>query len=251
MKRSILFAGAAAMSLASVIFAAEGKTPAANAPGSAGTGTPVQVVEEESVTVVAAPAAPETAPGTTCADKKKCAGKKQCADKKQCAGKKCPPSGGNCAQAACAPEPEYSDDDYAVAYELMELCNEPQNIENANMVMIEAQMQQMPMLAPAKPAFHNFFKKHCSYEAMKKDLAKIHLGMFTRDELKKIIAFFKTPEGKKLAASHTELMNKSMELREKRIGDNLPELQKNVRTAMEASCSAPPQPPVAQAQPQN
>ena len=243
MKRSILFAGAAAMSLASVIFAAEEKAPAANAPGNSGTGVPVQVVEEESITVAAVPAAPGNAPGKTCA------APKTCADKKKCTAEKCPPSGGNCAQAACAPEPEYSDDDYAVAYELMELCNEPQNIENANLVMIEAQMQQMPMLAPAKPAFHNFFKKHCSYEAMKKDLAKIHLGMFTRDELKKIIAFFKTPEGKKLAASHTELMNKSMELREKRIGDNLPELQKNVQTAMEASCSAPA--PVARTQPQN
>ena len=132
----------------------------------------------------------------------------------------------------------------------MELCNEPQNIENANALLIEAQMQQIPMLRPAQPAFQHFFSKHCSYGAMKKDLAKIHLGVFTRDELKKIIDFFKTPEGKKLAASHTELMHKSMELREKRIHDNLPELQQNVQAAME-SCMKPSETPVAQAQPQN
>ena len=255
MKRSIVFAGAVAVSLSTLIFAAEEKSTAA-APGSAAANAPTQVVEEESVTVVAVPAAPENAPGKTCADKSKCADKNCVPDGAKHAVKKCPSDdkacadGKSCPRSACAPEQEYSDDDFAIAYELMELCNEPQNIENANALLIEAQMQQIPMLAPARPAFHNFFRKHCSYEAMKQDLAKIHLGVFTRDELKKIIDFFKTPEGRKLAASHTELMHKSMELREKRIHDNLPELQQNVQTAMEA-CMKPAEAPVAQAQPQN
>ena len=243
MKRSIVFAGAAALSLSTLVASAAAATPAAPAEGNAT--PPTQVVEEESITVVAVPVnAPQ------CADKK-CHDKK-CTDKKRpdkkCADKKCAPR--KCAPTACAPEKQYSDDDFAVAYELMELCNEPQNIENANALLIEAQMQQIPMLRPAQPAFHRFFEKHCSYEAMKKDLARIHLGVFTRDELKKIIDFFKTPEGKKLAASHTELMHKSMELREKRIHDNLPELQQNVQTAMEA-CMKPAETPVAQTQPQN
>ena len=127
-----------------------------------------------------------------------------------------------------------------LAYELMELCNEPDNINNANMVLIEAQMQQIPMLQPARPAFRDFFRKHCSYDAMKHDLARIHLGVFTRDELAKIIDFFKTPEGRKLAANHTKLMNKCMELREKRIHDNLPELQQNVHAAMENALQQTP-----------
>ena len=243
MKRSIVFFGAAALSLTTVIFAAEAKATVAKAPDSAN--APAQVVEEEQLTVVAVPATPGA-----CTDQAKCAPKK-CAP----AAKKCPPDakacadGKSCPKTACAPDKAYSDDDFAVAYELMELCNEPQNIENANALLIEAQMQQVPMLRPARPAFRNFFRKHCSYEAMKKDLAKIHLGVFTRDELEKIIAFFKTPEGRKLAASHTELMQKSMELREKRIHDNLPELQQNVQIAMEA-CMKPSENPVAQTQTQ-
>ena len=247
MKKSIIFAGAAALSLSTVICAA-GETAPANAPGSANANanTPTQVVEEESVTVVAAVPA---APGACTAGNAKCAPKKCVPAAKNCpSGDKTCADGKSCKKAACAPDKEYSDDDFAVAYELMELCNEPQNIENANALLIEAQMQQVPMLSPARPAFQHFFKKHCSYEAMKKDLAKIHLGVFTRDELKKIIDFFKTPEGKKLAASHTELMQKSMELREKRIHDNLPELQQNVQTAME-SCMKPCETPVAQTQP--
>ena len=248
MKRSIVFAGAVAVSLSTLIFAAEEKAPAANASDSAN--APTQVVEEESVTVVAVPAVPGM-----CAANAKCATPKRPPDAAKHAAKKCPPDGKTCADgktctpAAC-PDKEYSDDDFALAYQLMELCNEPQNIENANALLIEAQMQQIPMLRPAQPAFQNFFNKHCSYAAMKKDLARIHLGVFTRDELRKIIDFFHTPEGRKLAANHTELMHKSMELREKRIHDNLPELQQNVQTAMEA-CMNPSQPPVAQTQPQN
>ena len=248
MKRSIVFYGAAALSLTTAIFAAEAKAPVPKAPDDAGTNAPTQVVAEEQITVVAVPAAP----GSCAADNAKCAPAK-CAP----GAKQCPPGSKQafamkkeCEKTACAPEKQYSDGDFAVAYELMELCNEPQNIENANALLIEAQMQQVPMLRPAQGAFHQFFDKHCSYAAMKKDLARIHLGVFTRDELEKIIAFFKTPEGKKLAASHTELMRKSMELREKRIHDNLPELQQNVQTAMDA-CMNPGENPVAQTQPQN
>lgn len=242
MKRGIVFAGAVAASLVALSLTAEAKAPVAKAPDNAN--APVQTVEEESVTVVAVPVAPGN-----CAGAPGCAAPK-CPPGGTSAGKKCPPAGKCRPRTACAPDKEYSDDDFAVAYELMELCNEPQNIENANALLIEAQMQQIPMLLPARPAFQKFFDRHCSYEAMKKDLAKIHLGVFTRDELKKIIDFFKSPEGRKLAASHTDLMQKSMELREKRIHDNLPELQRNVQTAMEA-CMNPGENPVAQTQPQN
>ena len=99
-------------------------------------------------------------------------------------------------------------------------------------------MQQSPALRPAHSAFRDFFARHCSYEAMKHDLARIHLETFTRDELKKLIEFFKTPVGKKLTRSRNEMLHRGLELREQRIHANLPELHKDVQKALEANSAA-------------
>ena len=229
LKRSLLFAGIAG---ASLLAAAE---PAA--PKSANADAPATVTEEETITIVAVPcpvAAEQPCPHghkkccaedhKKCADKKACAEvHKKCADKKTCADKKA---------CAAAKTPDYSDDDYELAFTLMELGGVPQGIDDANSFLIVEQMEQMPMLRPAQPAFEKFFKKHCSYQAMKRDLARIHLATFTRDEMRKIIDFFKSPEGRKFAASQGSLHRNSMALRADRIHSNLPELQKDVHACM-------------------
>ena len=218
LKKSLLFAGIAG---ASLLAAAE---PAANAQNAAG--TPV-VTEEETVTIVAVPcgsaASGECADKKACDDKKKCGDKKACDDKKKCDDKK----------AGCAmPTPDYSPGDYDLAYCFMETSGLPEAIDDANGFIIMEQLAQAPALKPARPAFEKFFHDHCSYHAMKRDLARLHLATFTRDELKKLIDFFKSPEGKKYAASQAALNHRALELRAARIHRNLPELQKNVRECM-------------------
>ena len=231
LKRSLLFAGVAGALLivvvagASLLAAAE---PAPKAPENAAAPAPQKpeadapvVTEEESITIVAVPGgatAGECAKtgAKTCPDGKNCADRKSSPGKKHCAGIK------NC---AIAPTPEYSDSDYELAYTLMEAGGVPTGIDDANTFLIVEQMEQMPMLKPAQPAFEKFFDDHCSYKAMKRDLARIHLAAFTRDEMRKIIDFFHTPEGKKLAACHAGLTRRTLALRADRINRNLPELQ--------------------------
>ena len=229
LKRSLLFAGIAG---ASLLAAAE---PAA--PKTANADAPATVTEEETITIVAVPCTVGDQPCPHGHKKCDAEAHKKCADKKKCdeAHKKCADAHRKCAdkKACAAPKtPDYSADDYELAFTLMEMGGTPQGIDDANDFLIVEQMEQMPMLRPAQPAFEKFFKDHCSYQAMKRDLARIHLGTFTRDEMRKIIDFFKTPEGKKFAASQTALHRNSMALRADRIHRNLPELQKNVHECM-------------------
>jgi len=237
LKRSLLFAGLAG---ASLLAAAETAPNAGNAPNA---DAPV-VTEEETITIVAVPCSVcteqpcphghgkcDAEAHKKCADKKKCAeAHKKCADKKKCAEahKKCAD------KKACAPAPvpDYSDSDYELAYTLMECGGVPAGIDDANAFIIFEQMEQSPMLKPAQPAFEKFFRDHCSYQAMKRDLARLHLATFTRDEMRKLIDFFKTPAGKKLAASQADLTRHTLALRADRIHRNLPELQKNVHECM-------------------
>ena len=232
-KRSLLWAGIAG---ASLLAAAE---PASNP--NQGNAQPV-VTEEETVTIVAVPCTAETAKCASreaCGDRKKCDDKKACDEKKKCDDKKkcgsdvrakAEGSAGGC--AAATPQSDFSDADYDLACCFMETSGLPQGFDDANAFMIAEQMDQMPMLQPARPVFENFFKNHCSYGALKRDLARIHLETFTRDELKKLIDFFNTPEGKKFAASQPELTHRTLALRAQRIHENLPELQRQVHECM-------------------
>lgn len=248
LKRSLLFAGVAA---ASLLGAAESAPAAAS--GNAG---PV-VTEEETVTIVAVPCSVAPAncgAGKTkecadktkaCADKmKECADKtKECADKKGCADRK---AGGG------TPACDYSDSDYDLAFCLMEEGGYPQGIADANSFIIAEQLDQMPMLKPARPALEKFFDRHCSYRAMKRDLARIHLETFTRDEMKKLIDFFKSPVGRKYAKHQGDIARSTLALRARNLHRNLPELQKEIHDVMTAernsACGAAPaaQPQTAQ-----
>jgi len=248
MKKSILL-WAAITGFSLIAAAAEPATDVKNqnnAPAPAQDPAPVPAVvsEEETITIVAVPCAAAPA-DKQCADAKKCPAdkktcpdaKKPCPDGKKCAAVKKRSAGGGC-DAAAQPA-DFSDSDYDLACVFMETSGLPQGFDDANAFMIEEQMDQMPMLQPARPAFEDFFKRYCSYEALKHDLARVHLETFTRDEMRKLIDFFKTPEGKKFAASQSALTKRSLALRAQRIHQHLPELQHAVHEAM------------AKAQPQN
>lgn len=229
MKKSLLWAMVAGFSLAvaAADTAATGRTAPAQSPD------PTVVTEEESVTIVAvpcavAPADKKCTDAKKCVDKKKCGESKKCADKKKCGAKRS--AGGGC--DAAAQSADFSDSDYDLACVFMETSGLPQGFDDANAFMIEEQMDQMPMLRPARPAFEEFFKNYCSYNALKRDLARIHLETFTRDELRKLIDFFKTPEGKKFAAGQSDLTKRTLALRAHRMHQHLPELQQAVHEAM-------------------
>ena len=250
-KRTLLWA-----MIAGVAFVAAAAEPAASgkSAASAPDQQPAVVSEEETITIVAVPcaAAPEDRKciaAKKCDDAKKCDKAKKCDDAKKCdEAKKCAAkrsAGGGCDAANRAPD--FSDADYDLACVFMETSGLPQGFDDANAFMIEEQMEQMPMLRPARPAFEKFFRRHCSYEALKHDLARVHLETFTRDELKKLIDFFKTPEGKKFAASQSELTRRTLELRAHRMHRHLPELQKDVHEALAQAQSAPSNAPAATA----
>lgn len=233
MKREFVIAGTLVMSLFATALSAAGTAPeakTASAPAQPPQPQPQFIEEQQSFTIVAVPCQSAATDKTANADKTKRKESGCAAAAEGKSAKKCPN------KAACRPaEADYSDDDYALAYELLELTGTPESMDEANAIVITAQMQQAPALKPAHTAFKEFFARHCSYEAMKRDLARIHLETFTRDELKKLIDFFKTPVGKKFARNQHRMLKRCLEVREKRIHANLPELHKNVEQALQAA----------------
>jgi hypothetical protein len=94
--------------------------------------------------------------------------------------------------------------------------------------MVDMQIKQNPGIAPFRKVMLDFFGKYMSWEAVKDDMAKIYAEEFTAEELKDLIAFYKTPTGQKAALRLPQLMNKGAELGMRRVQGHIQELQQTI-----------------------
>lgn len=106
-------------------------------------------------------------------------------------------------------------------------------LEQATAQMLDVQLKQNPTLVPYKQVMLRFFNKYMSYDSLKPEMVEIYSEAFTASELKEIVAFYKTPTGKKSIQKMPELMAKGGELGAQRVQDNIQELQEMIRIESE------------------
>lgn len=86
--------------------------------------------------------------------------------------------------------------------------------------------------ATVKNAFIDELKNALSWESVKEDYVKIYTDVFAEDEIRALVDFYKSPIGQKLVAKQPELMEKSMELSQKRFMETMPRLMSLMQEAM-------------------
>lgn len=99
--------------------------------------------------------------------------------------------------------------------------------------MQSMQMKQMNIPAEDQEKMAEFQKKltekifdAMKWEKMEPDFIKLFSEVYTEDELKAIVAFYKTPAGQSMLKKQPLLMQKSMEISQKNLMDVMPEIQK-------------------------
>jgi hypothetical protein len=105
--------------------------------------------------------------------------------------------------------------------------------EQTAIQMIDAQVKQNPSLAPFKQVMLRFFSKYMNYDSLKPEMVEIYSEAFTASELKEIVAFYKTPTGRKSIKKMPELMAKGGQMGAQRVQDNIQELQEMIRIESE------------------
>ncbi|MCJ8328417.1 MAG: DUF2059 domain-containing protein [Lentisphaeria bacterium] len=105
--------------------------------------------------------------------------------------------------------------------------------------MLDLQMKQNPNLIPLKDALLKFFDKYMGWESIKNDLANIYMKNFSDAELKELIIFYKTPTGQKAALLVPTLATEGAELGQRRVRENMAELQEMIRARMAVDKVAP------------
>jgi uncharacterized protein len=88
-----------------------------------------------------------------------------------------------------------------------------------------AEIEKNPSLGPYRAVFLEFMNRHMGYENIKDDMAALYAEAFTQQELIQLAEFYKTPLGKKAMLTVPELMIKGGQYGEKKVSDNIAELQ--------------------------
>jgi hypothetical protein len=150
----------------------------------------------------------------------------------------------------------------ALVEELFELTQVPQNVARVNesvfqlmvpptVKMMEAELKKRESLGdklPEKVALMReqiteLFRRQFAWENLKEDYIKIYTDMFTEQEIKELVDFYKTPAGRKFAEKQPELINKSMALGREKGMALVPEIEQTIRAILDADKSAPKETP--------
>ena len=124
----------------------------------------------------------------------------------------------------------------AAAESLLELTQVEQLMSQSRDQLLELQVKQNPALAPHERQLRAFFAKYLSWDRLKPDLIKIYMAEFAEADLREMIAFYRTPAGRKAIQKMPALVAQTAEVSRAQMRRHLPELQQMLEAA---SSSAP------------
>jgi hypothetical protein len=132
----------------------------------------------------------------------------------------------------------------AAARELVEALNMQKVIDRSMETMLRLQVQQNPQLGQFADVMREFFGKYMTWAALRDSYAQIYADMFTEPELRDMLAFYRSPTGRKLADVTPDLMERGSDLGRDAVQAHLPELQQMIMARMQSqSAPATPAPP--------
>ncbi len=85
--------------------------------------------------------------------------------------------------------------------------------------------QMDPNMSKHETAIRDFYQKYMGAESLYKEVADIYAEVFTENELKEIVAFYKTKTGQKTLEKIPEIMQRSMKMGQTRVMQNMGELK--------------------------
>ena len=135
------------------------------------------------------------------------------------------------APRAAAQEP--SPAQRAAAAELLETMHISAALDASINTMMEVQLQANPGLRQVEGVMRDFFRRYMSWEALKGQYADIYARAFTEEELRQIIAFYRTPTGQKMAQATPQLMREGAALGERTVQEHMGELQQMIMEHLE------------------
>lgn len=119
--------------------------------------------------------------------------------------------------------------DLKLCYDVLEASQFEKQLNDTSTRMLNAQLQANPMLVQFRPELEAFYKKCLSYQTLKEEVAKVYSQMFTPEELRQLVAFYKSPIGQMFVRKSPELTVKISMMTQEIVTKNMPELIKAIQ----------------------
>ena len=111
-----------------------------------------------------------------------------------------------------APGVASADDHEEAAREMLKAMRVQEMAKSGAGAMVDVMVQSNPGLAPFRDVITEWSDKVMTWDAMAPGMIEAYKSSFTTAEMRKITAFYKTPEGKKLLDKMPELMQKQAQI---------------------------------------
>lgn len=127
----------------------------------------------------------------------------------------------------------------ALAEELINVMD-AKSMFDKNITMVKqmwmAQTSQIPGLpnpssnaAQAQDKTFDLFSQYLNWDRIKDDVISIYAETYTEDEMKGIIAFYRSPSGQALLKRQPELLQRTLEMTQKWMREILPKIQEQAK----------------------
>ena len=114
------------------------------------------------------------------------------------------------------------------ANELLEVIRFEKLMNDSINGAVQTIKQMDPNMVKHETEIRDFYQKYMGAESLRKDVVDLYAETFTENELKDIVAFYKTKTGQKTLEKIPEIMQRSMKIGQTRVMQNMGELKQLV-----------------------
>ncbi len=119
------------------------------------------------------------------------------------------------------------------AIELLESSLAEKNIEDTIELMLQAQLEQNPMMAQFEDILRDFVTKHLAWEGIVDEYAQVYMNAFTESELRDLTAFNRSETGRKAAELLPSLYQQGTMIGQRKMMENEAELEERIMARFE------------------
>jgi hypothetical protein len=146
-------------------------------------------------------------------------------------------------EPAAPPRPAVAPSHRAAAAELLAVTETERLIREGIASAFDLQVRANPLLGPFRDVMQRYADKYLDWATMQPELVDVYASTFTEPELRDMIAFYRTPTGRKVVRLLPEVTARAQQVAERRVAAHVDELQQMIQQrAIELQRTPAPKP---------
>jgi hypothetical protein len=146
-------------------------------------------------------------------------------------------------QQAAAARPTIGPSHRAAAAELLVVTETERQIREGIASAFDLQVRANPLLGPFRDVMQRYADKYLDWATMQPELVDVYTSTFSEAELRDMIAFYRTPTGRKVVRLLPEVTARAQQVAERRVAAHVDELQQMIQQrAVELQRTPAPKP---------